>query len=458
MGNRKTISDTKPDFTPALMIPVYLIIVFLLSSFTVFSQPCHENKCIPGEDHLTLTGDGAWCWFSDPRAVMYQGRRSRIYAGWMNQAGDVVAGYYDCEDNSIVYDILHHRFEIDDHDHPSILIDQHGRVSFFYSRHANKSPILTVKLTKPEDIKERGNERPLYLNDTVRYSGFRNSYTYTNIFQLSGENNKMYLFWRGMDFKPNFSISEDGGATWSRGKILILPERSYRDRRPYIKIDSDNKEKIHFAFTDGHPRREPNNSIYYMYYKADTLFRAGGEKIGKLSDAPVRPSQADMVYDAGQTGEKAWIWDVAEGSDGNPVIVYTRFPDDTNHCYYYAIWNGSGWENHFIVNSGGWFPQTPEGKIEPEPNYSGGIALDHEDPSIVYLSVKRNDVFEIEKWSTSDKGSTWSVEKITCNSRNDNVRPFAVRNAYGNDKIQVIWMNIDRYIHYTDYHAALKMK
>jgi hypothetical protein len=440
------------------MIFRYYLAILSLIPFNVFAQKIIKGGCIPGEDHLTLTDDGAWCWFSDPRAVMYQGRYTRIYAGWMNKAGDVVAAYYDCKDNSITYDTLHRGLEIDDHDHPSLLIDQLGRISLFYSRHAHRSPILTVKSNKPEDIKEWGSEKLLYLNDTVQYSGFRNSYTYTNIFQLSNEDNRLYLFWRGMDFKPNFSVSEDEGTTWSRGKILILPERSYRDRRPYIKIDSDNKEKIHFAFTDGHPRREPDNSIYYMFYRADTLFRAGGEIIGKLSDAHVRPSDADMVYDAGLTGEKAWIWDVAEGSGRNPVIVYARFQDDSNHCYYYAIWNGSGWENHFMVNSGGWFPQTPYGKTEPEPNYSGGIALDHEDPNIVYLSVERNNVFEIEKWLTSDKGSTWSVEKITCNSKNDNVRPFAIRNAYGNDKIQVIWMNIDRYVHYTDYHAALKMK
>ena len=111
-----------------------------------------------------------------------------------------------------------------------------------------------------------------------------------------------------------------------------------------------------------------------------------------------------------------------------------------------------------MINSGGWFPQTPHGKTEPEPNYSGGIVLDHENPSIAYLSVKRNKVFEIEKWTTLNKGLTWSVDEITCNSKNNNIRPFAIRNANEKEEMQIIWMNVDRYVHYTDYSASLKIR
>ena len=376
----------------------------------------------------------------------------------MDHTGDIVAGYYDCDNNSLLYDTIRRKFEIDDHDNPSLFIDQQGRLNLFYCRHAHRSPIYTIQAEAPEDIGEWETEKTLHLNDTITYKDYRNSYTYTNIFQLSDENNRLYLFWRGMDFKPNFSISDDGGTSWTSGKILILPERLYRDRRPYMKTDADGKGKIHFAFTDGHPRDEPTNSIYYMCYKNDSLFKANGENIGRLADAPFEPGQTDMVYDADLTNEKAWIWDVAEGIDGNPVIVYSRFPDDTNHCYYYARWNGTVWDNNFMINSGRWFPQTPSGRDEHEPNYSGGIALDHEDPSIVYLSVSRTSVFEIEKWTTPDNGMTWSVEAITCNSKNDNVRPFAIRNAGEKDKMQVIWMNVERYVHYTDYNTSLRMR
>jgi hypothetical protein len=440
------------------MVVRLFLIIFSFCPFAVSGQNQNENKCLPGEDHLTLTNDGAWCWFSDPRAILFKGNYQRIYTGWMNRSGDVVAAYYDCNTHQIMYDTIRHNFEIDDHDNPSLFIDEQGKLTFFYSHHARKSPICTVTSKVPEDIREWEPGKLLYLNDTIRYKNFRNSYTYACICQLSEEHNRLYLFWRGMDFKPNFSVSYDGGLSWTRGKILILPERLYSDRRPYMKTGSNGKKKIHFAFTDGHPRDEPTNSIYYMCYKNDSLFKANGESIGKLSDAPFDPAQTDMVYDARLTNEKAWIWDIAEDKDGSPVIVYARFPDDSNHCYYYAAWNGTSWDNRFMINSGGWFPRTPHGKTEPEPNYSGGIGLDHEDPSVVYLSVKRDSVFEIEKWTTCNKGLTWSTEAITCRSKNDNVRPFAIRNAAGGCPMQVIWMNAERYIHYTDYRSSLKIK
>lgn len=72
-------------------------------------------------------------------------------------------------------------------------------------------------------------------------------------------------------------------------------------------------------------------------------------------------------------------------------------------------------------------------------------------------SVNRNSVFEIEKWTTPDKGLSWFVKAITCNSKNDNVRSSAIRNATEKDKLQVILMNVERYVHYTDYHTLLKI-
>ncbi|MBN2612363.1 MAG: BNR-4 repeat-containing protein [Bacteroidales bacterium] len=433
-----------------------LLIAALLN--TLYAQDNSLQKCKPDNAFTTLADDGAWCWFSDPRAVYFEGEHRRIYTGWMNSLGDLVAGCYDIDTRQVTTQVIHKNLEIDDHDNPSLIIDNKGYVTYYYTKHAFKTPLLTVRSKRPEDISEWAPVRELHLNDTIAYKEYRNSYTYANIYQLADENNRQYLFWRGMDFKPNFSFSDDQGNSWSNGKILILPDRTYRDRRPYLKVSSNGKDKIHFAFTDGHPRDEPTNSIYYACCKNGKILQADGSEICRLDDAPFEPSEADVVYDARQSGVKSWIWDIAEDTLGNPVIVYSRFPDDSNHLYHYARWNGTQWEDHFLLNSGGWFPQTPEGKHEREPNYSGGIVIDHEDPSVVYLSAKTDGTFEIEKWKTFDGGTNWEIEKITCRSQKDNVRPFAVRNA-NSDKIpQVIWMNIEKYIHYTNYKASLMIK
>ena len=261
---------------------------------------------------------------------------------------------------------------------------------------------------------------------------------------------------RGADFKPNFSVSTDHGRTWEQGKIMVLPERIYRDRRPYMKVASNNKDVIHFAFTDGHPHVEPTNSIYYARYQGGTLYKADGDKIMDWSELPINPAQADVVYDASDSKEKAWIWDIAEDKDGKPVVVYAKFPTDTTHVYYYGIFDDGKWNSYKLTDAGSWFPQTRAGERQREPNYSGGIVLDHADPSQVYLSREKNGVFEIERWSTNDRGKNWQVDVITENSTNDNVRPFVVRQHAG-DSVRLLWMNVEEYFHYTDYRGGIKM-
>ena len=83
--------------------------------------------------------------------------------------------------------------------------------------------------------------------------------------------------------------------------------------------------------------------------------------------------------------------------------------------------------------------------------------MDHQDPSIVYLSRLKNEKFEIEKWTTPNKGKDWRVEEITSDSQNDNVRPFVIRNYSAAASMKLLWMNAEKYIHYTDYKSSIKM-
>ena len=431
--------------------------VYFVLGFNVCIGQSNDKSIPTGEAYQSFTGNGAWCWFSDPRAIYFKGLHSRTYAGWVDSAGSIVIGFYDHNLKHAETTVLYKNLEKDDHANPSLFIDRQGKLMVFYSRHDDTTAIYLVKAKKAENISEWETSVALKLNDTVTYRGLSNTYTYTNVCQLANENDKLYLFWRGADYKPNFSVSHDRGKTWTTGRIFILPERIYTDRRPYLKVASNNKDVIHFAFTDGHPRAEPTNSIYYIKYRGGAFYKASGQKIAGLTDLPIQPEHADKVYDATKTNERAWIWDVAENKKGDPVIVYSRFVNDSNHVYYYCIWNNHRWNNYKLVNSGRWFPQTPGGTTEREPNYSGGIVLDHNDPSIVYLSRLKNKKFEIEKWTTHNNGKDWKVEAITSNSENDNVRPFVIRNYSAQDSLRVLWMNIEKYNHYTDYNTSVKM-
>lgn len=424
----------------AVFISITCLVIISALAIVISGQPKR-----PARSYIELTPDGAWCWFADPRAVYHEGRHKRIYAGWVNKSGDIKIGYYDKVTKKIGIATLKKGFQRNDHANPAILIRKDGRIMVFYSAHNGGAMFYRVSRA-PEDISSWGKEISIATN-TAGKSG----YTYPNVFQLTNEDNKIYLFWRGGNWKPSFAESKDG-IQWSAAKTFIQGG----GQRPYVKYASNNVGTIHFAFTDGHPDIESRNNIYYACYRDGAFYKADGSMIKNVKDLPLAPSETDKVYDAAVFGARAWIWDIAFERAGNPVIVYVIFPRETEHVYRYACWNGKAWENHDIVLAGGWFPQTPKGGQEREKYYSGGIVLDHSNPSIVYLSRSIRGVFEIEKWATSDHGYTWNSEKITSDSDKNNIRPVVPINKKA-DGAEVIWMYGD-YIYYTDYSTSLRIK
>lgn len=391
-----------------------------------------------------MTSDGAWCWFSDPRAVYYEGEHKRTYIGWTTSGGDIRVGSYDHGTGEKIIKTIHKNFQADDHTSPSLLVRDDGKIMVFYSYHGGGDMFVRVS-KEPENINKWEETRQLGFDRVGR------GVCYTNPVQLSLEDDRLYVFWRGIDWKPTFAFSQDLGESWSEPTHLIDSPAA----RPYLKVASNDKNEIHFAFTTGHPRQNPQNSIYYMMYRQGNFYKANGTKIKSTDGLPVRVSQADVVYDAAETDVRAWVWDIAVDKESKPVIVYTRLPDTEDHRYHYARWDGEKWNDHELCSGGKWFPQTREGQRQPEPHYSGGIVLDHTNPSVVYLSREINGTFEIEKWTTSDKGASWSNTPITRNSEYDNVRPVVPRNHKG--KPCLFWMKNKKYIHYTDYKAALWM-
>jgi len=302
-------------------------------------QPNHPAPR-PTSQWQSLSDDGAWCWYSDPRAVYHD---DKTFAAWVSSKGDVTVSEYDHRKNDFDSFVLHANLEIDDHDVPSILVRNDGHILAFYSRHSKDDYYLRIS-QKPGDISTWQPVKRLYLNDNDEYpDDFRRTYCYSNPYQLSEENGRIFLFWRGIDHKPNYSISDDGGQTWSKGRIVISPGDTYKNQRPYVKYASNNKNRIHLAFTDGHPRNEPTNGIYYVCYRDGAFYHADGSKIKTLDEIPLDSREVDIVYDARSTQVRAWIWDVAEDDKGYPVIVYTRLPADTDHRPREGAGTGHGW-------------------------------------------------------------------------------------------------------------------
>ncbi|RIH66335.1 hypothetical protein D1164_05340 [Mariniphaga sediminis] len=425
---------------------------------------CGQNNKSAGQkaDHATsdsvqtLTDNGAWCWFSDPRAIYYSD--NQIITGWVKNDGSVEIASLNLETQQKEFQNIYPQMEIDDHDNPAFTVLPDGNVFTMFAWHSSKKGIIYNQTTEGADINTFG-KNVVYMPRTEELlKQFpHETYTYANPYILEKENNKLFAFGRWIGYKPNMIISSDNGNTWEEQYVVISSKPFDANNRPYVKYYSDGQSKIHLVFTDGHPRVEPENSVYYCYYENRAFWRADGTKICDLSGLPFTTHDASLVYQASEEQGRAWIADIVE-KDGTPFILYSRHPKETDHRYHYAYYNKAEkkWEDVEICKAGKWFPQTQPGETEREQHYMGNMTFHPLNPNTVYLSREVEGTFEIEKFKTKDSGATWEITPITTHSVYDNVRPYVPRYQTKNAKTVILWMENKKYIHYTNYDSQIK--
>jgi PKD repeat protein len=380
-------------------------------------------------------GDGAWSWFGDPRAVTHDGR---TYVGWVDHEGDIKLSSYDHATGDRVTATIQARLNEDDHANPSIHVRPDGRLMVFYSRHVGPAMHYRVS-SQPGDVTSWEAPQTIPTNSP---GGF--GYTYPNPIRLEDES-ATYLFWRGGNYNPTFSIQQDGSSSWTPARTII----SFAGQRPYVKYDSSGGDTIHMAYTNAHPGEFESVNIYYARVRAGKVERVGGQQIGSLDD-PIAPDEGDLVYDV---AAPTWVHDVAVDSSGSPVIVFASFPSPSDHRYHYAHWTGSAWDVHEITPAGGSI--RGDGK---SPYYSGGLTLDHEDPFRVYLSRQVGSSWQVEAWTTTAAahGTSWTSQPLSTGSTEKNVRPVSPRGmtATGGE-MSAIWMR-GAYPDYWNYETAIQ--
>ena len=392
-------------------------------------------------DYEIVAEDAAWCWFSDPRAVYHKGKQANIYYGYINSKGDVMISQRNMKSGEIQNYTLHEQLQVDDHNVPSILVLPDGHLLAFYTEHNGR--FFMRKSKSPEDITSWEPER------VIPFGGKR--ITYSHPVMLKEENNRIYMFWRGSDWRPSFAFSDDLGETWSPAQALIASKGA--KNRPYLKVASDNKGRIDFAFTDGHPVAEPMNSVYHMYYENGKFYQTSGQLIASIDQVPLEHSKVKKVYDGTATGIRAWISDISLDKNKKPVLVYTRYPSETDHRYHYAAWDGSKWNDEEMTPAGSSMAIVPAGEKNRELFYSGGISLDHQSPANVYLSRQVNGIFELEHWRK--RGDQWKVTPLTKGSEIHHMRPYVVAGNERNKPV-LLWMT-GHYTHYTNFKTDLRI-
>ena len=437
--------------------------VLLLSISVVFFSACSQKK--QANNHQsenpktntiqTFTDDGAWCWFSNPRAIYYS--KNKIINGWVKKDGSIEVASLNIETGESQTNKIFPELQFDDHDNPAFTVLPDGNIFTMFAWHSTKKGVISNTTQIAGDIQTFGENVVFKPKTEELLEEFpRETYTYTNPFYLKNEK-KLFVFGRWIGYKPNVIISSDNGKTWDEQHVVISSDPFDPNNRPYVNYFSDGKSKIHMVFTDGHPGVEPLNSVYYCYYEKGAFWKVDGTKICDMSELPFTVKDASVVYKATEEKGRAWIADIAI-KENKPFILYSRYPEETDHRYHYAWYNpeSKNWIDYEICKAGKWFPQTQEGETEREPHYIGNMTFDLANPGTIYLSRQINNRFEIEKRKTNDGGKTWKITPITSNSTYDNVRPVVPQYQPEQAKTVVFWMENKKYIHYTNYDTSIK--
>jgi hypothetical protein len=400
------------------------------------STRCPPGKTvrIPAPGRMGSLGRGSWSWFADPRAVRLSSPYRETVSGWVDWRGGVTVAALDPACSTETTHVVGRMFH-DDHGAPAFVVEPDRRLTVFWSAHNGRKMYYRTTL-RPGDVSAWGHEHEV----RSRLRGGL-GFTYPNPVMLPKEGNRLYLFWRGADWSADYATRGVDGRWGAAHELIRNP-----GQRPYVKVSSDGSDTIALAFTNGHPR-ETRTSIYYAACGSGWLRHADGRRIARLGAGPIRPAQADVVYDGSRSGVSAWVWDVAVDAGGRPVIVYATFPSTRDHVYWYARWTGQGWSSHRLTTGG---PTISPGTIEGQ--YSGGLVLDHENPSILWVSRKLRGSFALEKWWTSDGGAHWRHVTVI-RTRGGNVRPVVPRGPQDGQP-QVLWLH-GRYRSYSEYRTTV---
>ncbi|TCO06022.1 BNR-4 repeat-containing protein [Natronoflexus pectinivorans] len=388
---------------------------------------------------------GAWCWFADPRALHFDnGLIQNTYIGYIDVHGNIKATQHSFTSGETKEVLVRSYFQPDDHNNPTFLVLPDNRIMIFYSRHTDERAFYYRISSKPGDITSLGDEKRLATNHNT---------TYPSPYILSDDSDHIYLAWRGINWHPTIAKlslpdeNDDVDFVWGPHQIVQSTAA-----RPYAKYSSNGKDKIFMGYTTGHPDNENPNYVYFHYIDINTmqLVDVMGNIISSIVDGPHHVSATNYYTSSNPNAVvdnshfRNWIWEVTQDSEGNPVLAIVRISNDKrSHNYYHAQWDGFGWVKTFLANGGGAFHQTPG----LEMCYSGGMALDGDNPNIIYCSVPVDgvygQVYEIIKYTVNSDGSVTS-EQITTNSKKNNIRPFYTPFSE-NTSLNLVWMHGDYY-------------
>ncbi|MGY5355668.1 BNR repeat-containing protein [Wenyingzhuangia sp. IMCC45467] len=415
---------------------ICLLWMLFINLFTGFAQ----------QPTATITEEGAWCWFADPRAISYKndsGTINATYIGYIDVHGNIKATQINHNTNSSQEVLIRSYFQPDDHNNPTFLVLPDERIMVFYSRHTDEACFYYRVSTHPGDITSLGKEFKLKTT---------NNTTYPSPFILSDDPEHIYLCWRGIGWHPTIArltvpdANDEVSFNW--GPYQMVKSLNGRGGvRPYAKYVSNGKDKIYMAYTANHPDNGSTNFIYFNYFDVNdkSLKNIKGNPLAKVSEKPFEVQMSQEYQNkypltvVDNSSNRNWLWELSLTKNEHPVIATVRInKDKSSHSYYHTSWTGNQWQQVFLTEAGGHFHQSPN----IEKCYSGGMAIDKNNTDIMYVSKpiegKYGKVYELVKYQVTKDGTIATEEQLTFDSEKGNSRPFMIKN--NKNPLPLIWM------------------
>jgi hypothetical protein len=442
------------SFRPASLVLMLLVLVGCRaggSAGPVEAQPMNESTPNFVRGSLVVLNDnGGWCWFEDERAIVHAGY---VIAGTVatpqGSGGDTRGGDIDLVSHHLASGkthrvVLQEKLQADDHNSPALYVRRDGRILAMWAKHGNDGISRSAISVRPNDPTEFGPRRE-FVPDP------KTGYCYQNVYRLDAEGGRVYNFYRGTGFNPNYMVSDDDGDTWRYGgRFLSWPKpvndpkyTGHDGARPYPRYASNGRDEIHVIVTEDHPRAY-DNSLYHGIVRGGKVRHSDGTVIGDLSttqESSIKPNDLTRIFE-GHANAVAWGSMIRLDARGLPYVAFSVQVNDADvrndpraggediH-YYYGRYDGSKWNVHKLAYGG-------HRLYSPEVDYSGLVALHPYDPDVVFISTSSNPStgeplissadgqrhYEIFRGNTTDGGQTWRWTAITANSTVDNIRPI----------------------------------
>jgi hypothetical protein len=364
---------------------------------------------IPAPTVTDLGVDGAWTPIRAPGAVWANGY---TFFGYINSTGYIkVQSVADESPTPEAAVTLHGPGTADWHCAPALVI-----------RNSDERLVAAyMPIPSGGDINIRISTNPVTSDPTLSGGfgaedeisgdvGGSGDYTYPTLVQLSGESNKLFLFYRD-DVAPNvltFTTSTDGGATWAAHTNLYANGSA----RAYWTIGTNGTDRIDFQIADGYVGYDSPVSLYHMYYAGGAYYRTDGTAIS--GSPPFDDTDLTLVYDGTTTPVLVPFGVVTDGT--TPAMVFETDPTIGNNQYRYAHWSGSAWSDHLITETG----QTSTGTFR-----ESGVAL--VTAGLAFAGRLVSGKWEMGRYVTSDGGATWTETMLTTSSTDHHVNPVFVQ-------------------------------